>query len=201
MSYVALTGWPAIPDSERAKGPKALYISEHINDALRAKLTEAGWHVVDVRVLSGAESVRATLEGVRVGSIDTPTKNPTWLKALELEARTYKLLSDKTQAPKAAKSILETEEDIDSVLSFSAGAKAPSFQPPAAQTAPAEPKAKSKGGRPKGAKDSKPRNPGPVRGVVLQNRLKKLNADRDLQSLPPLEKLPEDEVIEDVRLR
>jgi hypothetical protein len=60
------------------------------------QLAERGWELVHVKLLRGADAVRLSLEGMRLGTLDV-TQNA--IRALELEARVYGLLNKEAPKP------------------------------------------------------------------------------------------------------
>jgi len=80
-------------------GNRRLYIRQQIFSDTLVHLESLGWQVIDIRTLPSdtdadrADSVKACLEGVRMGSI---YPEQSLLKFLELEARTIGLLATKT---------------------------------------------------------------------------------------------------------
>jgi len=112
--------WPPAPEEER---PKALYVNEGlprvVTDWLR---DDRGWRVVDVRALPNrsdgdrAESVKAYLEGVRVGSIEA---SKDLLRYIELEARICGLLSNKQRADDMVPTV--EGDTLEHILDFGKG--------------------------------------------------------------------------------
>lgn len=151
-----------------------VFVSENVPNALREVLESRGWRISDVRLLSGREAALGKLEGISVGSIRAP-HNQSELRALELELKVHKLLSDRTEAPKEKGKLLEDEESLDALLSFG---RPKSSSAPALLESPV-PLAvlpERKLGRRKGSKDSKPRKTDgyqELRGIALEKRMQK----------------------------
>lgn len=88
--------WPRVPKQEFGKKP--LYVGENLTSEDEDVLAQLGWKVVDVRLLPNdtdadrAMAVKSWLEGFRQGSIEV---TPRRLEAIELEAKVYKLLTQK----------------------------------------------------------------------------------------------------------
>lgn len=165
-----LSAWPEIPPDERGADPKPVFVSETLSAGLRAELAAKGWSVRDIRLLSGAERAYGKLEGIASGTIPAP-KDGAELRALELDLRAHKLLSDKGSAPKADEDrSLKGEDEIAALLTFG---RSEHTNTPAiiASPLPLAVLPEKRRGRPKGAKDSKPRpSSGPARGVALQKK-------------------------------
>ena len=103
--------WPSAPRHER---PKNLYLAAGLSPDLSSILEGRGWRVIDVRVLPNqtdgarAEALKATLEGIRQGTIEADKDKLRWL---ELEAKVYGLLTGKDKLkddkPKISGDVLE----------------------------------------------------------------------------------------------
>lgn len=69
--------WPDVPEQQR---PKKLFVNMSVPATERVVLASKGWEVVDTRLMpcgtdnERLEAVKATLEGIRLGSIE-PDKN------------------------------------------------------------------------------------------------------------------------------
>lgn len=107
--------WPEAPEEDR---PKPLYIREALTVVEVEQLETKGWEVVDVRTMPNKTdadrwaSVKATLEGVRAGSITGLTKLD--VETLKLEAAS---VGPKMGNPAQIQTKLE-KSDLDLVLSF-----------------------------------------------------------------------------------
>ena len=107
---------PEVPKDQRPKRCPHYGVDELTADFWR----EMGWEPVDVRLMPNltdgdrAESVKAYLEGVRLGTIQS---DAALLKFIELEARVYGLTSGKAVSTKTRKANV-SDEAIDSILSF-----------------------------------------------------------------------------------
>lgn len=115
--------WPDVPAEMR---PKKLFVDMSIEPQELAEFGTKGWFIVDVRLLPNltdadrAESVKATLEGVRVGSIKC---DPRKLKYFELEARVYGLHNTKQASDKVKHKAIEEDVDVTKLFSdFNSGA-------------------------------------------------------------------------------
>jgi hypothetical protein len=104
---VCLEEWPEVPKSER---PRRVAHNGQFSAALVKLLAERGWELVHVKLLAGAEAVRLTLEGMRLGTIDV-TQNA--IRALELEARIHGLLNKEPPQPKEKKVM---DGDVEQLL-------------------------------------------------------------------------------------
>lgn len=108
--------WPDVPAHER---PKKLFVEQSIPVVDAAVFESKGWTIIDVRMLPNssdadrAETVKALLEGIRVGTIEPDPKR---LKFLELEAAVYGLKNSKG-ASTAKKDETDTD-DIEKLLNF-----------------------------------------------------------------------------------
>jgi hypothetical protein len=179
-----LETWPEVPLEQRAAGPRPIYVAEYVQPSLKDELESKGWRVVDVRLLSGREAALGKLEGVTTGSIKPPA-NANWQRALELELRVHKLLSDRTEAPKEEKPVLSGADEIDALLSFG---RSEVTNVPALITSPTPlaPLPEKKKGRPKGSKDLKPRkSTGILRGIALKKALEKREKQL-VEAIPPV---------------
>jgi len=172
-----------LPDIPQHLRPKKLPVNKTLTEDLKLTLEQRGWEIYDVRTLGGADAVKATLEGVRLGSIET-----TNLRELELEAKIYGLLrgEEKEKAPEK-KQEMSKEETLKMLLDFQnpkyggkplTVEKLPQLQPETTSYVPQKPlqeiKIQKKKGRPFGAKDSTPRTK--LTGIVKINKINKLRA-------------------------
>jgi hypothetical protein len=155
---VDLTNWPEVPAGEPR--PRQLYVNETITDReLLDNLQGKGWRLVDVRLLPSADSLRGTLEGIRLGSIEPDVRA---LKFLELDARVLGLLHRDAVAQEQEKKVWD-EDSLESILGEMDSLKAPmeAFQVP---------EVKKNKGRPKGSKDKVKRKHYPYEDAAAEVR-------------------------------
>jgi len=175
-----LENLPPVPEHAR---PKRLPVNKTPADDLKLTLEQRGWEIHDVRTMSGADAVKATLEGIRLGSIDSVN-----LRELELEAKIYGLLKgEEKEKPQEKKQEMSKKDTLKMLLDFQNPKyggkplfvdKIPQVEsqdtvykpPPTVQSV----KPQKKAGRPFGAKDSAPRLK--LTGIVKKNKIAKLRA-------------------------
>lgn len=87
-----LATWPEVPEEER---PRPLYVDRYLPPEMAEIIEERGWHVIDIRLLEPQKSLRAKLEGIRLGSIPSTVNER--LKYAEIEARVMGLVGQKGQ--------------------------------------------------------------------------------------------------------
>ena len=97
----------SLPNVPASKRPKPLYVRHNLSEEDQALVEEKGWKPVDVRLIENrADAVRATLEGVRVGTI---TMDKDEVNHLTLEARICGLLSTKGDKSGKKEDFIEKE--------------------------------------------------------------------------------------------
>lgn len=96
--------------------PKSLYVNQPLGPEDQAGLIDKGWQTIDVRVLPNksdndkATTLKAWLEGVRQGSI---ILDKDIIKLIELEARTYGLVGQKTiEKPRSTDDAQDTVDEL-----------------------------------------------------------------------------------------
>ena len=191
-AVTVLASWPSRPEGSP---PEPVYVEETLPQDLVDDLLRRGWTVVDVRLLSGGDAPRCKLRGVTAGTI--PPLSAGELRALELDLKVHKQLRQDDAPPGDKDSrALKDKDDIDALLSF--GKVDGAQHVPALQAAQAEvprvdlPKPR---GRPKGAKDLKPRKPtGVLKGAARASKLRK-EAERGIVDslVPEIVPLPKEE--------
>lgn len=103
------------PNVPKAQRPKPLYVDNNVPAEDVKAFKELGWEVIDVRLMPNrSEAVRATLEGIRTGTV-AYTKE--LLGFLQLEARIEKLLLNR-DADEAEEASVFEDGDFDAILSF-----------------------------------------------------------------------------------
>lgn len=111
--------WPEVPKELR---PKSLFIKISIPEDEVQSLQEKGWRVQDVRLMATttdgerSEAVKATLEGIRVGSIIEGAKDSI-VRFLELEARVCGMTNNK-DSPNSSIKAKRSEETVETLLDF-----------------------------------------------------------------------------------
>lgn len=146
--------WEKWPDVPKGREGMNLYYNVEMDAVQEAALRAKGWNPINTLLMDNdtdgdrAEAIKATYQGVRMGTV---ALNPTAVKILESEARIYGLTTGK--APKSDVSAsLYDEMDVAELLSI--GGNTGHQNDKKQLNAP-----KSKGGRPKGVKDTKKRKP------------------------------------------
>jgi len=132
--------WPELPADKRGlQIPHDGKFGEASQECLRSR----GYDPVDIRFLSGAEAIKLSLQGARMGTVNLGTPQ---LKALELEARICGLVGTKTP-------------DVDTGAKVAAGQSAyntlSALLPD--DVVLVDLRKKQAGGRPKGINDKVPR--------------------------------------------
>lgn len=108
--------WPQVPEEDR---PKSLYVNTLIRGPQRREIEQKGWKLVDVRLMPNetdadrAESIKAWLEGVRIGSIQADSAV---IKLIELTARAYGLIGNKVVSGVQAEASMDL--NVDDLLNF-----------------------------------------------------------------------------------
>jgi hypothetical protein len=86
----ALESLPTVPPELRdSEGRRDCFVADVVADLSQQLVTEKGWRIRDIRLLSGGERIRGLLEGLSLGTIDSNTID---LKRVELDAKIAGLL-------------------------------------------------------------------------------------------------------------
>jgi hypothetical protein len=111
--------WPEVPQELR---PKPLYVREQLASNEKEVLEKRGWNLIDVRILPArtdgerAEAVKATLEGIRQGSITNIT-DASIVRFLELETKIYGMTNNK-DGPGKQFVEQKANDSLDTLLDF-----------------------------------------------------------------------------------
>lgn len=109
------TTWPEVPNDAR---PKTLYVNLVLDETAKQGLNDKGWIVSDVRLMPSTtdaqrlDVVKAYLEGIRMGSIDTSRDLKEFLD-LELY-----VLGIKGKVQKANDKGALPQDDVDTLLTI-----------------------------------------------------------------------------------
>ncbi len=104
---------PTVPESERGKDGKKLYVNQTVPPADLELAKSRGWNVTHVLLIAdAAERVRATIEGASIGSLLLPEEQAAFL---ELEAKTLGLFKNADKGNVDKPSWVE-ENDPDELL-------------------------------------------------------------------------------------
>ena len=108
---------PEVPSADR---PKKLPYGQNIPKEELEVLVKRGWAPYDIRLMPNqsdgdrAEGVKAYLEAVRLGTVIPEAAR---LRFLELEAKTYGLLTGRSTGTKSTDEINDSEA-LENILSF-----------------------------------------------------------------------------------